>query len=60
MSVSERFSLTLTVSGDNAHAHMSAHERERLFFNSKMPDIIIINCIKLLYFSAICNKYIVY
>jgi hypothetical protein len=39
---------------------MSAHERERLFFNSNMPDIKIINCIKLLYFSTICNKYIVW
>jgi hypothetical protein len=32
MSVTERFSLTLIVSGDSAHAHMSAHERERVVF----------------------------
>ena len=36
-----------------AHAHMSAHERERFFFNSNMQETRIINYIKFLVFATI-------
>ena len=38
-----------------AHAHMSAHQRERFFFNSNMQVIRITNCINFLYFSTILH-----